>query len=101
MAYQSGSARFQAFFESALQAYERKAGVTLTQHPLAVQLQRCHSIEDITILLQGKAQAFGDFRASDKITKSIKATVSSLTPLANAATLADAVGPVRQNPLIP
>ena len=101
MAYQAGSARFQAFFESALHAYDRRAGVTLAQHPLAVRLQRCRSTEDITTLLQGKAQAFGDVRASDKITKSIKATMSSLIPLSNAATLADAVGPVRQNPLIP
>ena len=49
----SASHRFQALFESALQAYESKTGITLAQHPLAVDLQDCHSVDDITTLLQG------------------------------------------------
>jgi hypothetical protein len=52
MAAQSGSARFQALFESALKDYEKKTGITLSKHPLAVQLQSCHSEHDITDLLQ-------------------------------------------------
>ena len=101
MADQSESPRFQVLFESALEAYQSKTGVTLAQHPLAVQLQSCHSVEDITVILQGRAQAFSGCRTSDKIMKSVKATVSILTPLSDAATLADAVGPVRHNVLMP
>jgi hypothetical protein len=99
MADQSGHSHFQALFESALWAYERNAGVKLAQHPLAAQLQHCHTVEDVTVLLQAKAQPFGGCRASHKIMKSIKTTVSTLTPLtlSAAATLADAVGPVRPN----
>lgn len=96
MAHQSGSARFQALFESALQAYEKKAGVKLAQHPLAIQLQSCHSVESISTLLRGHARAFCDFRENDKITKSIETIVSILTPLSSVAFLADAVGLVRQ-----
>jgi hypothetical protein len=101
MADQSGSAHLQALFESALQVYERKTGVTLAQHPLAVQLESCHSVGDVTTLLQGKAQPFSGHRASNNIMKSIKSIVSSLTPLSEAVTLSEALGPVRQNVLMP
>jgi len=96
MADQSGSARFQALFESALEDYEKKTGITLSKHPLAVQLQSCHSEDDITDLLQGRAKAFDIFQEKDRMLKAIKVTVSILTPLSMAASLADAVGLVRQ-----
>ena len=38
MAVQLIPARFQALFESALQVYERKTGITLVQHPIAAEL---------------------------------------------------------------
>ena len=101
MADQTPSGCLQALFESALQAYERKTGITLAQHPLALKLQSCDSVEDITTLLQGQAKAFNDSRANDKIMKAIKTTVSILTPISDAASLADTVGLVRQGELIP
>ena len=100
MADQSGSPRFQALFECALQVYESKTGITLVQHPLAVDLQDCYSIDDITTLLQGRTQAFSDFGERGRMLKAIKATVSILTPLSDATSLAHAVGLVRQIPLI-
>jgi fungal STAND N-terminal Goodbye domain len=100
MAGQSGSARFQALFESALQAYERKTGITLVQHPLATDLQNCHSIDDITTLIQARAQAFGDIRERDRMMEAIKTTVSILTPLSDATSLADTVGLVCQKVLM-
>jgi hypothetical protein len=100
MAEHSRSARFQELFESALQAYEKKTGIILAQHPLSVQLQSCHSARDITALLQGRAQAFSDFRTGDRIMMSIKATVSIITPLSDAASLVDAIGLVRQKALV-
>jgi len=53
MTDQSASARFHALLESALQDYEKKPGITLTDwdDSLAIQLQRCLSIDDITTLL--------------------------------------------------
>jgi|SRR6266850_2063230 len=97
MADQSGSAHFRAIFESALLTYEKKAGVTLAEHPLAVQLQSCHSIESITAILQGKVQAFGEFRGIDRVMKSVRSTVSILTTLSTSASLGDYYGLVRQN----
>jgi len=77
--------------------YEKKAGVTLAEHPLAVQLQSCHSIESITAILQGKVQAFGEFRGIDRVMKSVRSTVSILTTLSTSASLGDYYGLVRQN----
>ncbi len=98
MTYQSESARFQeALFGPALRAYEKKAGVSLTQHPLAIKLQSCDSVEAITGLLQCQAQAVKDLQGSDK---SLKTTVSILSKLSSATCLADAFGLVRQKGLV-
>ena len=53
MTDQPGSACFQALLESAVQAYEKKAGATLTgsEDLLAMQLQCCHSVDDIATML--------------------------------------------------
>jgi hypothetical protein len=83
-------------FESALQDYESETGIALPQHPLAEQLQNCHSVESITALLQGQAQALGEFKGSDKIMKSLKNIVSVMFSLSASAALGDAVGLVRQ-----
>ena len=100
MADYSGSACFKVLFESALQAYEKKTGITLAQHPLAKQLETCHSIEGTTALLQCQVEAVDDSQAKDGIMKAIKTTVSVLTSLSDAASLADAVGPVREKALM-
>jgi hypothetical protein len=100
MADQSEHNRFRTLFESALQAYDQKAGVILADHPLAVQLQSCHSIESITTFLQDQAQAFSEFPGSDKVMKSIKSTVSILIRLSVTASLDDNIVLVRHKALI-
>jgi len=92
MAHRSESARFQVPLEHALQAYEEKARVSLTQHPLAIKLQTCDSVEAITGFLQDQAQAFRNLQGSDKIMKSLRTTVSILSKLSSAASLSDAFG---------
>jgi type IV secretory pathway TrbF-like protein len=101
MTDQQGSSRFQVLLESALQAYEKKAGVTLANlgDSLVFQLQRCHSIDHITTLLQDKAQDIDDLRQRDRIFKSIKATVSILTPISAVASVANDATLVRQKVL--
>src|SRR5260221_371092 len=97
MTDQPGSARFQAFLERALQDYEKKAGVTLanSDDSRVIGLQHCHSIDGVTTLLQDKTQAFNDVRQRDRIFKSIRATVSILTPISAVTSVADDAGLVR------
>ena len=92
MANPSGSTPFQELsFESALQAYQKKTGITLAQHPIAVDLQSCYSAEDITTLLQRRVQPVNDFRVRDRMMKAIKTIVTFLTPPPDATSLTDAV----------
>ena len=100
MADHSPSTRFRSLFESALTEYEKKTGITLTEHPLAIRLQSCHSIESTTAILQGQTQAFSKFRGRDRAIKSIKNTLSILTTLSDTATLGDSIGLVRHNVLV-
>jgi hypothetical protein len=100
MADHLGSLHFQALFESALRAYQEKTSISLAEHPIAVQLQSCHSVESIFTPLQPETQAFSNFRESETIMKSIKTTVSKLTTLSASAFLGDVCGLVRQNALM-
>jgi len=85
-----------------VQAYEKKAGVRLadSEDSLAMRLQRCHSVDDISTLLQGQAQAIDDFQLRDRIFKSIKMTVSILSPISSVASVADNLSLVRWKVLI-
>ena len=99
MTHQPASDRFQALLESALQEYEKQAGVILPgrKDSLAIQeLQLCNSIDDITTLLQARTQAFNDVQQRDRILRSIRATVAVLNPISVVASLADDVGLVSQ-----
>jgi hypothetical protein len=102
MTDQPGSARFQMLLKSALRAYAKRAGVTLVdwKDSLAFQLQSCHSVDDIIILLHDKTQGFDDLRQCDRIFKSIKATVSILTPTSAVASVANDVDLVSQKTLM-
>jgi hypothetical protein len=93
MANQSTSVvSFQTLLDSALLRYEKKTGITLSKHPLALRLQSCNSVEDFNNILQEKAK---DVKESERIVKSMKTIVSILTPLSSAASLSNAVGLVR------
>jgi hypothetical protein len=95
MSHQSESDRLRGLFDAALQHYEKTTNIILAKHPLAEQLQNCHTIESTTNFLQDKARDFGDFRGSDKIMVSIKNTVSILSMLPVNATSDGARDPVR------
>jgi hypothetical protein len=99
MADQSRSTPFRELFESALEAYEKKTGISLPKHPLAEQLQSCHSVEDITALVQDQASTFSEFKGKDRIMKSIKGTISILATLSATTSLGDVIGLVSQKGL--
>ena len=96
MADHSGSPRFRALFQSALQSYEENASVKLADHPLALQLQNCHTVESITAVLQGQVQVPSEFPGTDRVVMSIQSTASILTRLSATASLAVDIDLVRQ-----
>jgi len=87
MGDQSRSTGFRTLFESALQAYEKKTGITLAEHPLAVQLQSCLSVESITALVQDQASASSEFLGKDRIMQSIRSIVSMINTLSTTTSL--------------
>jgi hypothetical protein len=100
MADQTGPARFRARFESALHAYHETTGISLPEHPLALQLQNPHSVESITTMLIDGARASHDLLGSDKITKALESTIRMLFSLSATASFGDAIGLVRKEVLI-
>jgi len=85
MADQSGLSRFQELLKSAVRAYEKKAGVTLadSKDSLAIRLHRCHTVDDIATFLHGQVHAIDDVQQRDRVFKSIKTTVSILSPISS------------------
>jgi hypothetical protein len=96
MGDQSGSSHFHELFESAFQSYETNTGISLLKPPLAERLQSCHSVEDITALVQDQASTVSELGGNDRIMKSIKSTVSILATLSATASLGDTIGLVSQ-----
>jgi len=92
----SGSTNFRALFQSTLQGYEKNTGIDLVQHPLAIQIQNCHSVESITALLQDQTRASSDFGRKDRIIDPIKNIISIISTLSGTTALGWAIGLVRQ-----
>ena len=92
MSDQSGSVHFRALFESALQAYEAKTGITLPEHPLTLQLRSCYSIESITTFLQDHIRGSSVFRGNEKAMDLAKSTTTILSTLSTTAAFDWAIG---------
>jgi hypothetical protein len=95
MADQSGSTRFRARFESALQTYQQATGIILAGHPLAMQLQNCNSTKSITTIFECEIRASCDLLRSDRIMEALESIVSMLFTLSTTASFGDAIGLVR------
>ena len=57
---------FTAIFNVASTEYQTVTGNRLDTHPLAAQLNTCHSPEDISDVLRTQAHAFRKFRRGDE-----------------------------------
>jgi hypothetical protein len=96
MSDQSGSSPFGVIFKTALEAYRRKTGIQLAEHPLAERLQYCNSVKSVTAILREQPQDFKEFRDKDKILKSLKNVFTDLNGLPSSANFAQHVGLVCQ-----
>ena len=87
------SSNFRILFDAALQDYKDKTGNTLTDHPIAKQLETCESIASITAILQGQAQCFREFRENDgKLMKALNSSVDVLCSPSISSALSETIG---------
>jgi hypothetical protein len=99
---QPSSITLKALFDAALQDYKVKTGNTLTDHPIAKQLETCESVNSITTILQEQARSFREFRENDgKLMKALSSSVDVLCAPSISSALNEAVGlVVRQKVLM-
>ena len=93
----SGFTHFQTRFESALQAYHKTTSITLAEHPLAMGLQNCDSVESVTTLLKHETQTLIDLSGSVRIMDLMESIVSILFALSTTTPFGDAMSLVGQN----
>jgi hypothetical protein len=84
---------FRILFDAALQHYKDKTGNSLTDHPIAKQLETCESVDSITAILQEQAQSFREFRENDgKLMKAFNSSVDVLCAPSISSALNVAIG---------
>jgi hypothetical protein len=89
----SSSSTFRILFDAALQDYKDKAGNTLTDHPIAKQLETCESVSSITTILQEQARRFREFRENDgTLVKALNSSVDVLCAPSISSALNEAIG---------
>ena len=77
----TSSFNFQSIFNTALKAYEKKTQKDLLAHPLAVQLQACHSPSDILAILRDKVKELDRSRsANERLSQWLNPTMHSPQP---------------------
>ena len=82
-----------SIFDSAIQAYKRKTGNDITTHPLAIELQSCHSPDAVLAVLRNQVSVIGQPHSvndSESFSKWLIPTVNVL--YAFSATLGEGVG---------
>jgi hypothetical protein len=93
MSQPSSSTTLQALFDAALQDYKDITGNTLTDHPIARQLETCESVNSITAILQEQARSFREFRGNDgKLMKALNSSVDVLCTPSISSALNEAIG---------
>ena len=78
------SSQFNQILEASLAKYQKKTGKNILSHPLAVELQRCTSVDAILAILQVQAEAFEQFRGGDRrLMRGIRISVDVLSALSD------------------
>jgi len=87
----SSSSNFQQIINNALKAYEKRTKNDLLAHPLAAQLQACHSPDAILAVLREQVEELNQSRnTNERWTKWLDPTVNVLFSLSG--TLGEGVG---------
>ena len=76
----SRSSHFKSLFEEAITKYEMQVGSKLANHPFAIQLNSCTTVESISKTVLDQAKAFRQYRGDDgKVMTCLKGAVDMLT----------------------
>ena len=87
------SSTFRILFDAALQDYKDKTRDTLTDHPIARQLETCESVNSIAAILQEQAQSFREFKENDgKLMKALNSSIEVLCAPSISSALDEAIG---------
>jgi len=94
----TSSPKFDSIFTSAFRAYKKKTGKDITSHPLAAELETCHSPDAVLNVLRAKIPALGRPQSSDEpIEKWLIPTINVLYSFSSA--LGEGIGLVNIAPL--
>jgi hypothetical protein len=97
----SSGTRLQLLFDTALQSYDKQTGLKLIDNPLARQLENCHTVDSVLLVLQHQAPALTGFREDEgRIMTSLKRVVHVLHALSTSSTLGEGIGLVRLTQLL-
>ena len=90
------SSAFDSLIQSVLDDYQIQTGVDLQRHPLALQLDRCDSVQSLTEVLQQQAQTFHEFReANNRIITLLNHAAQALHRLSTPVVYAEGISLVR------
>jgi len=93
----SSGPNFHSIFTSAFRAYKKKTGKDITSHPLAAELEKCHSPDAILTVLRAKTPALDQSQSSDeRFEKWLIPTINVLHSFSSA--LGEGVGLVNISP---
>jgi hypothetical protein len=84
---------FRILFDAALQDYKDKTGNTLTNHPIAKQLEACESVDSITAIFQEQARSFREFEENGgRLMNALNSSVDVLCAPSISSALSVAIG---------
>ncbi|KAN0129427.1 hypothetical protein V8E53_012759 [Lactarius tabidus] len=90
----TSSTNFDTIFTAALESYNKKTKKDIASHPLAIQLQSCHSSSAILDVLRAQVQANDEAQSSDeKWTKWLGPTVTVVSAFSAVLNVAGQVFP--------
>jgi hypothetical protein len=89
-------------YEAALEDYKHQTGIELAEHPLAVRLQDCNSVESVvSTIFREQAQDVKEFGERDTILTPFKKVLTVLHGLSSAASVVCPQAPMRCSTFTP
>ena len=87
------SPELKSLFQTALDEFEKRAGINIVGHQIIHKLVNCESVDSVMNVIQEQAQDFRNFRGDDgKLMTWLKRIVSILHTLSTSGVLGGSIG---------